>query len=118
MAVNVGYEVLVGTAISADKKADIASRVLQVLQAETLSVTYATTYAAGTTSTNQASILNSATPTFGIRIIMDSAVVGTNKVADILQRLIAVLLTETISISHAVAYAAGNRVYNMTITVT
>ena len=104
--------------MSDDKKADIVSRILQVLQTETLSVAYSTTYAAGTTSTNQATIVNSATPTLAIRIIMDSAVVGTNKVADILQRLIAILLTETISISHAAAYTAGDRTYNMTITVT
>jgi len=118
MSVDTGYEILVGTAIAADKKADIASRVLQVLQSETLSVAYATTYAAGTTSKNQASIANGVTPTFGIRIIMDSAVVGDKKVADILQRLIAVLLTESIAITFYASYTAGDRVYNMTITVT
>ena len=114
----IGYEILIGTAVADDKKADLTSRVLQVLQSETLSIAYATTYATGTGTTNQATITNGASVDFGIRIIMDSVGVGTNKVADILQRLISVLLTETIVLSHAVAYAAGTRSYNMTITVT
>lgn len=118
MAINVGYEILIGTAISADKKADLTSRILQVLQSETLSIAYATTYAAGTGSTNQATITNGATPNFGIRVIMDSAVVGDKVVAALLQRLIAVLLTETIVLTHAAAYAAGTRAYNLVITVT
>lgn len=118
MAVDTGYEILIGSAISADKKADLTSRILQVLQTETLSIAYATTYAAGSGSTNQASIANGATPNFGIRIIMDSAVVGDKVVADLLQRLIAILLTETIALTHAAAYVAGTRAYNITITVT
>ncbi|MBA7478996.1 hypothetical protein ES707_14427 [subsurface metagenome] len=118
MAINVGYEILIGAAVSDDKKADLTSRVLQVLQSETLSVAYATTYDGGAGSTNQASIAIGTSEDLGIRIIMDSAVVGTKKVADILQRLISVLLSETVVLSHAVAYAAGSRAYNMTITVT
>ena len=118
MAINVVYEILIGAAVSDDKKADLTSRVLQVLQTETLSVTYAATYSAGTTSKNEATITNGASVDYGIRIIMDSAVVGTKKVADLLQRLIAVLLTETIVLSHAVSYVAGDRAYNVTITVT
>ena len=119
MAVDIGYEILIATAVSADKKADLVSRVMQVLQTETLSVAYATTYAAGSGSTNQASIaVGGASPNLGIRVIMDKTVVGTKKVADLLQRLISVLLTETIVLTHAAAYAAGTRAYNVTITVT
>ena len=118
MAIDVGYEILIGSAISADKKADLTSRIEQVLQSETLSIAYATTYAAGSDSTNQATITNGDTPNFGIRIIMDSAVVGDKVVAALLQRLIAILLTETIALTHAAAYAAGSRAYNLVITVT
>lgn len=53
MAVNYGIEVLVDAAVSADKKAELVRRLLQVLESQTLSVAYATTYAAGTTSVNQ-----------------------------------------------------------------
>ena len=118
MSINTGYEVLIGSGVSDDKKADLTSRVLQVLQMETLSIAHTAAYDAGTTSKNEASITTGASVDYGIRIIMDSAVVGTNKVADILQRLISVLLTETIVLSHAVSYVAGDRAYNITITVT
>ena len=114
----VGYEILIGAAVSDDKKADLTSRILQVLQTETLSIAYVTTYVTGSGSGNQATITNGASVDYGIQILMDSAGVGTNKVADLLQRLIAILLTETIVLTHAAAYAAGTRVYNMTITVT
>lgn len=119
MAINVGYEVLVDAAVSADKKAELTSRIMQVIQSESLSVAYATTYVTGSNSKNEASIsVGGTSPDHGIRVIMDSAVVGTNKVAAILQRLIAILLTETIVLSHAVSYVAGSRVYNITVTVT
>jgi len=119
MAINTGYEILIAAAVSADKKAELVTRIEQVLQAETLSVAYDTTYATGSGSTNQASIaVGGASPNVGIRVIMDKAVVGDKKVADLLQRLIAVLLTETIILTHAAAYAAGSRAYNVTITVT
>lgn len=117
MAVNTGYEVLIGTDISADKKAEITSRVLQVIQPKTLSIVYAATYAAGTGSTNQATIAIGTTTDFGIRLIMDSAVVGATYVAELLGYLIAILVSETITLSHAAAYAVGSRVYNITVTI-
>ncbi|GAI49004.1 unnamed protein product, partial [marine sediment metagenome] len=90
---DVGYEILIGAAVTDDKKADLTSRVLQVLQTETLSVAYVTTYVTGTGSTNQATITIGATPFFGIQILMTKATVGNKKVAELLQRLISVLLT-------------------------
>lgn len=118
MSVDIGYELLVGSAISADKKSEITSRVLQVLQSETLSIVYATTYSAGSSDTNQATITIGTSINFAIRIIMDKTVVGDKKVADILQRLISVLLTESIALTHKDDYVDGSRVYNITITVT
>jgi hypothetical protein len=118
MAINVGYEILLGADVSADNKAALTSRVIQVLQQETLSIAYAATYSAGAASTNQATITIGSSVDFGIRVIMDSAVVGTKKVAMLLQRLLSVLSSEVITLSHAAAYAEGSRAYNLTITVT
>lgn len=119
MAINVGYEILVDSSVSADTKADIAKNVIAALSSETLSIAYATTYAVGTSTTNQASFaVGGASPNMGIRVIMDSAVVGTNVVARILKRMINLLDGQTIVLSHAVSYVAGTRTYNLTVTVT
>jgi len=119
MATNTGYEILVDSSVSDDTKANIVRKVLQALQSRTLSVAYATTYAAGSGSTNQATITyGGASADMGIRVIMDSAVVGTDTVPELLERLINALKSGTITISHAAAYAAGTRTYNLTITVT
>ena len=53
MAINYGIEILIDAAVTADKKAEIVRRIIQVLEYRTLSVAYAATYAAGTTSVNQ-----------------------------------------------------------------
>ena len=53
MAVNYGIEVLVDSTVSADKKAEITRRLIQVLESQTLSIAYAAAWAAGTTSVNQ-----------------------------------------------------------------
>ena len=119
MAVNVGYEVLVDSSVSADAKAGLIRRIIQALEPQTLSLAYATTYATGSDSTNQATItVGGASPDLGVRVIMDSAVVGTGVVAKLLRQLILILESETITIGHAAAYAAGSRTYNVTITVT
>ena len=118
MATNVGYEILVDSSVSADNKAEILKRTLQVLSRKTLSITYAATYSAGTTSANQVGIeVTGASEDYGIRITMDSAVVGTNEVATILRQLIQVHEMETVTLVHAAAYTAGDRAYNVTIAV-
>ena len=92
---------------------------MQILESLTLTIVYATTYAAGTTSTNQNSItVGGATTDFAIRVIMDSAIVGTDKVPSILRRLIQGLESEVLTIAHAAAYTAGDKTYNLVITVT
>jgi len=119
MATNVGYEILVATASSADKKAKILHRVLQVLGCRTTALIYAATYSDGTTSVNQASIsVGGSSPNFGIRITMDSAVVGTGEVPVILRQLIQCLECETITLANAASYVSGDRAYNVTIAVT
>jgi hypothetical protein len=120
MAINVGYEILADVNVSDDKKAQILGHVAQVTSSKTLSIAYAATYSAGTTSKNQASLTIGGTPTFGIRLIMDSAVVGTTYVARLLSQLISILIPETIVLSHSStgAYVSGDRTYNVTITVT
>ena len=118
MAVNIGYEILVATAVSAGKKAEIIGRVSQLLQSRTLSIAYAATYSAGTGDALQATISIGSSPDFGILLLMDSAVVGTTFVASLLSQLISVLLAETIVLSHASGYTDGSRTYNVTITIT
>lgn len=119
MSINVGYEVLVDASVTADKKAELARKIIQVLEPQTLSLVYAATYAANADSHNQATIaVGGASPDFGIRAIMDSAVVGTGVVAKLLRQLIQTLEAETITIAHAADYAAGSEVYNITITIT
>src|SRR4030042_1107987 len=118
MATNVGYEILVDTSISADKKAEIIRTTVQVLEDKTLSITYNTTYSAGTSSTNQATItIGGSSADFGIRVTMDSAVIGTGIVPQILRRLIQVFEAETITISHTASYTAGSRTYNLVIAI-
>lgn len=119
MAINVGYEILFDASNTADKKADLTARVLQALRPETLSDALTTTYAAGTTSANQATLaVGGASPDYAIRVIMDSAVVTSKKAAKILARLINVVAPETFTIAHAASYTAGDRAYNHVITVT
>lgn len=119
MAITHGFEVLADSSVSADKKADILAAVLRVLRDRTLSVAYATTYSAGSSSANQIGIeISGASEDFGIRVIMDSAVVSNKVVATILASLIRVLQAETIVPVFAATYTAGDRAYNAVITVT
>ena len=118
MAIDYGIEILVDTSVSADEKAGIVRRVIQLLEIQTLSIAYATTYASGTTSTNQNTItIGGATPDFGIRVIMDSAVIGADTVPSILRKIIQGLEPETLTIAHAASYTVGDRTYNLVITV-
>jgi HEAT repeat protein len=119
MAIDYGIEILVDSSVAADKKAELVRRVIQLLESETLSLAYATTYSAGSTSVNNNTItVGGASPDLGIRIILDTAVVGTDKAPKILRRVIQGLESETLTIAHAATYAAGDRTYNLTITVT
>ncbi len=119
MAVNTGYEILLDTTTTADKRAEIVRRVLQALEHKTLSMTNTAAYSAGSTSTNQATItVGGATAAYAIRVIFDSAVIGTDEVSDILRILSQVLDSETLTIAYAASYTAGDRAYNHTITVT
>lgn len=118
MAINVSYEVLVASSVSDDTKANILRKVIQVLSPQTLAVTTGT-YSAGASSTSQTSIeVGGASEDWGIRVVMDSAVVGTTTVAKILRRLIQVLEGETLVLVHTASYTAGSRTYNALITVT
>ncbi len=118
MATNTGYEILVGSSISADKHAEIISTILQVIPPKTRTVTFAQTYAAGTTSVNQATLSIGTTVDLGIRLIMDSAVVGTAYVATLLGSLLDSLSSQGVTLTFAASYTAGNRTYNITISIT
>ena len=120
MAINVGYEVLFDSSTSAKDKSELTAQIIQALPSDrTLTTTYATTYAAGSGSTNQASLaVNGSSPDHGVRILMDSAVVGNDVVLQILALILRLFFNETVTLSHAAAYAAGTRTYNVTITIT
>ncbi len=115
MAVNVGYEILVASAESADKKSEVLRRVLQVLDRYTCTVTYAATYSAGSTSKNQMGIeVGGASEDYGIRVTLDSDVVTVY--APILANLIKCLENETlVLVGDGTAYTAGDRAYNVSI---
>uniref|UniRef100_A0A6M3K352 Uncharacterized protein n=1 Tax=viral metagenome TaxID=1070528 RepID=A0A6M3K352_9ZZZZ len=118
MATDTGYQVIVGSSISADNRAGILKSVLEVVPPKTRTVTFATTYAAGTTSVNQATLTIGTTATLGIRLIMDSAVVGTAYVASLLRALLQALAPYGVVLTNAASYTAGDRTYNVTITIT
>ena len=117
MATDKGYEILVGSSISADKHASILATVLRVIPPKTRTVTFNTTYAAGTTSVNQATIAIGTTVDLAIRVTMDSAVVGTEYVANVLSNLIKALKAEGITLTYGSTYTAGDRTYNLNIVV-
>ncbi len=117
MATDKGYEILVGSSISADKHASILATILRVIPPKARTVTFNTTYAAGTTSVNQATIAIGTTVDLAIRVTMDSAVVGTEYVARLLSNLIKALNPEGITLTYGAGYTAGNRTYNVTIAI-
>jgi hypothetical protein len=119
VAVDYGVEILVGATPSDDKKADIVRRVLQSIDAHTLSIVYAASYSAGSSSTNEVTLtVTGGTVDFGIRVLVDESAFGTGKLAPLVRALIQALESESPTISHAAAYASGDRAYNLVITVT
>ena len=123
MAVNNGFEILVDDGESADTKASILRRVLRALENHTMSCVFAATYSAGSTSANESTLnvgteQTSFSADFGIRVIWDTAVIGTDTTPEVERDLIREFESDTISIAHAASYAAGDRAYNVTITIT
>ena len=53
-----------------------------------------------------------------MRVIMDSAVVGADRVPELVRRVIQVLESETLALTNAATYTAGDRTYNLVVTVT
>jgi len=119
VATDYGVEILGDSSLSADDKSDIVREVLQSLSIDTLSLVYAATYVAGSTSTNEVTVTVGGTSAdFGIRVVLDESAYGTNKLPDLVKRLLQALAARTLTIAHAAAYAAGDRTYNIVITVT
>ncbi len=120
MAINMGFEILVASAVSADTKADILQRVLSATAHRTQALTYAATYSAGTTSRNLVSIeVGGTSEDYGIRVVMDSAVVGTTTYSQILADLLKIVQDQTLTlVAQVTAYTAGDRAYNVTATLT
>jgi len=118
MAVDYGLEVLIDSSVTTTNKAKIVRKILLALEPNTLSVAYATTYTAGAGSTNEVTLtVGGASPDFGIRIIIDETAYSTDKLPNLVQKILRTLAQETLTIAHAAAYAAGTRAYNLVITV-
>lgn len=115
MAANVGFEILVDSGQSADKKAQILDLVLSAVSRYTTTITYAATYSAGTTSKNGVSIEVEGTgEDFGIRVTLDSAVI--TRYATVLDLLLSVVSRDSTTLTFSdTAYTAGNRAYNVSI---
>lgn len=114
MAVNTRYEILVASAESADKKATILQRILSALSRYTTTLTYVTTYSAGSTSVSQTNIeVGGTSEDYGISVTLDSAVV--TDYAAVLRLLLAALANETLTLTHNTTYTVGNRAFNVVI---
>ena len=117
MAINYGIEILVDTSVSDDEKATLTRRILQVLESLTLSIEYNKTYAAGDTSSNFITLcIGGYNTDFGIRVLFDTAVIGTRH-GSIIRRIIQVVEGSTSAINHAGSYIEGNRTYNLVISL-
>ena len=89
-------------------------RTIQVLEPWTIAPTFSAAYVAGSTATNQTSItVGGATTSVGIGINFGATTIGADKVPEIERRIIQMLEPETLGISHAAAYSAGDRKYNI-----
>lgn len=119
MAVDLAFEVLIDSGVTADKKASIETKVLSALASHTLSLAHAASYSAGSSSRNAVGIeVGGASEDYGIRISIDSGVSDDTKV-DILRKLLAALASESLKIvPNSTIYTAGDRAYNTTVTVT
>ena len=116
MAITTAYEILIDSS-DADKRTEYVARIMQALVGYIRTTTYSAAYSAGSTSTNQATIQLAGVGAVddAIRVTMDSAVIGTDEVPEVLRKIIAALAGETLVIAHAAAYAAGDRTYNVNI---
>jgi len=124
MAVNHGVEILVDDGETDNFKTNVLRRIIRALSGYTLvPTTLATSYSAGSSSTNEMTLSvgdeqDAFTADFAVRLIFDTAVVGTDIVPEIERVLIQAFEKDTISITHTAAYTAGDRTYNMVLTVT
>lgn len=119
MAINRAYEIVVDSSVSDDKKAEIQAKIVRALAYRTRSIAYAASYSAGSSSESQISIeIGGASEDFGIRVIFDSAVVGAGVVGDILETMLRELRSETRVFVFDNTYTAGDRAYNLVITLT
>lgn len=119
MATDFGLEILVDSSVSDDDKSNILRRVLQALAQDTLAVAYATTYSAGSSSTNEVSLeVGGTSEDYGIRIVLDESAYGTNDLPKLIRRILQALTPYAVVFIGAASYTAGDRTYNVTITVT
>lgn len=119
MATDYGIEILVDSSQTDDQKSDVLREVLQALAVDTLALVYAASYSAGSSSVNEQTVtVGGASPDYGIRVVLDETVYGTNKLPNLVQRILQALAARTLTIANAATYTAGDRAYQVVITVT
>lgn len=122
MGIDVGFSILVDSGVSADTKSNILQRVLSAVGDRTVAAVYNTTYAYNADSRNLVQIeVGGTSENFGIRIVMDSGIVGTTTYALILARLLQVLGDQTLTLiapADGALYTAGSSVDNVILTLT
>ena len=124
MAVDHAIEILIDDGESADFKANALRKILNVLVNDTMALTsLATSYSAGSTSANETTLnvgdnQTTFTADFAVRIVWDEAVLGKDRTPAIERMILKIFENETLSITHAAGYTAGDRAYNASITLT
>ena len=118
MAIDYGIGIIGKSSLSEKERASIVRQVIQILEPQIASIVYETTFASTADSYDQTNIMvGTGTMNFGIRVIMDSAVVGADKVPSIERRLIQTLEGGISLITHEQSYVLGTEVYNLVITL-
>jgi len=128
MATNYGVEVTIDSSVSASDFCRILDALLRGLvnapktggATITCTATFAAAYAAGTTSKNQTSYtFGGASADRAIRVVWDTAVIGTDETPIINSLIERLVRWGTITVSHSStgAYVLGDRAYQVTLTL-
>ena len=109
-----GFEILIDSSLSEDKKAAILRSITQVLNRYDCEISYNATYDAGSSSTNQVSInVGGASEDYGIRVYFDASV--RTDYPSILSDLIEVVRRHSLTLNANSSFTVGDRVYNAEI---
>ena len=118
MAIDYGIVIHLDASLSQKQRASIVRRTIQVLEPQIDSIVYNTEITTDPASLNQVSLwVGGTNRAFSIRVIMDTAVVGLDKVPGILRKIIQGLEGELERSTYSESYAEGTAVSNLVITL-